>query len=195
MNRDEVLKDSESGSLYEGLTLLHQKLDNAFIQQFQRSLPFTDELTDRWERAKKLGFGEQSSVYDSSYIFGTVKVGKKVWIGPFTIIDGSGELEIGDHCTISAGAQIYTHDNVAQTLTAGVAPIERAPVRIGMCSYVGPGAVVRKGLTIGSFCIIGAGTFVTHDVPDHAVVVGLPGKIVGTTKIEGGKLQVTYFKS
>jgi len=195
MDRKEALqKDYNAASLFGELMNMHQKLDNAFLAQFNRSLPLPDEIVDRWDRARKLGFGEGSSIYDSSYVFGNVKVGKQTWIGPFTIIDGSGGLEIGAHCTISAGAHIYTHDNVAQTITGGVSPIERQPVRIGDCSYIGPNAVIRKGVSIGSCCVIGTGSFVTRDIPSNSIVAGVPGKIIGTTKIEEGKLVLEYFK-
>ncbi len=78
--------------------------------QFSRSLPLADELFDRWERAQFLGFGEGSSIYDSSLVLGDVSVGVKTWVGPFTILDGSGRLKIGDYCNISGGAQLYSHD-------------------------------------------------------------------------------------
>ncbi len=194
MNRHEALKNSSTASLFAELISMHQKLDDAFLTQFKRSLPLADEIADRWERARKLGFGEGSSIYDSSYVFGDVKVGKQTWIGPFTIMDGSGGLEIGTHCTISAGVHIYTHDNVAQTLTGGLAPIERQPVRIGDYTYIGPNAVVRKGVSIGTCCIIGTGSFVTSDVPSNSVVAGVPAKIIGATKVEEGRLTITYFK-
>ena len=195
MDRHNILNDPQDAAFYEALTTMHQKLDAAFKAQFNRSLPFADEVLDRWERAKKLGFGEGSSIYDSSYIFGEVKVGKQTWIGPFTIIDGSGGLTIGDNCTVSAGVHIYTHDNIAQTLTGHQAGIERAPVRIGNCTYIGPNAILKKGISIGECCIIGAGCFVNDSIPANSVVAGLPGKIIGTTKVEDGKLVIEYKKA
>ena len=68
---------------------------------YNRVLPLNEMFTDRWEKAKFLGFGEGSSVYDSAIILGDVKVGKNTWIGANTVLDGSGGLEIGDNCSIS----------------------------------------------------------------------------------------------
>ena len=195
MNRKEALQTSGSLTLFDELLRLHAHLDYAFLQQFNRSLPLADEILDRWERAKKLNFGEGSSIYDSSYVFGKVVVGKNTWIGPFTIIDGSGGLDIGDNCTISAGTHIYTHDNVAQTLTEGKAEISRDPVRIGKCTYIGPNSIVRKGITIGDYCIIGVGTFVNNDIPSNSLVVGTPGKIIGKTIVNENKLTIEYLKN
>jgi len=77
-----------------------------------RSLSLGDYINDRWERAKKEGFGEGTSVYDNVLILGDVKVGKHCWIGPNVVLDGSGGLEIGDYVHVSAGTQIYTHHTV-----------------------------------------------------------------------------------
>jgi NDP-sugar pyrophosphorylase family protein len=74
--------------------------------RWNRRLPFADYIVDRWEKAKALGFGEGSSIYDSALVLGDVRVGKNTWIGPFTVLDGPGGLEIGDNCSISAGVQI-----------------------------------------------------------------------------------------
>ena len=62
---------------------------------WERSLPFTEAATDRWERAASLGFGEQSSIHNLSYVYGRVAVGAHTWIGPYTVLDGSGGLTIG----------------------------------------------------------------------------------------------------
>src|SRR3982750_1585315 len=92
-----------------------------------RSLPLGDLVADRWARARALGFGEGTSVYDSALVLGDVRVGERTWIGPQTVLDGSGGLTIGSTCSISAGVHIYTHDTVRWALSGGVAPYERAP--------------------------------------------------------------------
>ena len=115
--------------LEELRALLAQEMDTV-QQDFRRSLPFADYVVDRWQKAKRLGFGEGSSIYDSSLVLGNVQVGKNTWIGPFTVLDGSGGLEIGDNCSISAGVQIYTHNTVAWATSGGTAPVSRAPVHV-----------------------------------------------------------------
>ena len=102
------------------LQQVHLERDQQLRDTFHRSLPFADGRFDRWERAKRLGFGEGASIYDSSCIFGEVRAGVKTWIGPYTILDGSGGLvSIGDYCSISAGVHIYTHDTVHWALSGG----------------------------------------------------------------------------
>lgn len=194
MNRKEQLNTDSQKNFFDSILQLHETLDNAFIQNFNRSLPLNETLVDRWDRAKKLGFGDKTSIYDSSLVIGDISVGSSVWIGPFTIIDGSGGLTIGNHCTISAGVHIYTHDNVKQTLTSGESEIERTPVSIGNNVYVGPNCVVTKGVTVGNFCVIGAFSLVNKNVPDHSIVMGQPAKVVGKVEIKDGKTLFLYDK-
>lgn len=194
MDRRKALEeDAAAGALFESIHGLNDRLGTAFREQFNRSLPFTEAVFDRWERAASLGFGGGTGIYDSSFVFGDVQVGANTWIGPYTIIDGSGGLTIGDHCTISAGVHIYSHDNVAQTLTGGKAPIERHPVTIGDRCYIGPQSIIAKGLTIGECCVIGAGSFVNKDVPPFSVAAGTPAKVIGRVHIEDGSLRIEYF--
>ena len=146
--------------------------------KFKRTLPFADYIVDRWEKAKTLGFGEGASIYDSVLVFGDVKVGAKTWIGPFVILDGSGGLEIGAYCSISAGVQVYSHDTVNWAITGGVSAYEYAETRIGNNCYIGPNVIIAKGVSIGDGCVIGANSVVLSDIPSHSKAVGSPCRIV-----------------
>lgn len=155
----------------------YERLRACRRQQFTRSTSFGDYFTDRWERAKFEGFGEGSSVYDNVLILGDVRVGKNVWIGPNVILDGSGGLEIGDFCSISAGVQIYTHHTVDWSTSMGKAAISRKPTKIGSGVYIGPNSVIQMGVTIGEGAVIGAMSFVNRDVPADAKAYGTPARI------------------
>jgi acetyltransferase-like isoleucine patch superfamily enzyme len=148
-------------------------------ERWHRSLPVGDYLVDRWEKARLLGFGEGASIYDSAVVLGDVRVGKHTWIGPFTVLDGSGGLEIGDYCSISAGVQIYTHDTVRWATSGGRIDPDRSPVRIGSRCYIGPNAVISKGVTIGDGCVVGANSLVNSDVPPGSKAWGTPARVTG----------------
>lgn len=169
--------------LLEQLRLLWRERRDEVDAQFRRTLPLGDYVVDRWQKAKVLGFGDGSSIYDSALVIGDVKVGDHTWIGPGVILDGSGGLEIGAYCSISAGAQIYTHETVEWATSGGKADVSRAPTRIGDRCYIGPNVVVAMGVTIGPGSIVGAGAIVLADVPAGGKAVGVPARLIGA---EGG---------
>ena len=145
--------------------------------KFNRHVSLGDLLTDRWETAKFLGFGEGTSCYNNVLVLGNVKVGKNSWIGPNVILDGSGgELIIGDFCSISAGVQIYTHDSVAWSNSLGNDAVKKAPTYIGNGVYIGPNCIIQKGVEIGDKATIGAMSFVNKNVQANAKAFGIPAK-------------------
>jgi acetyltransferase-like isoleucine patch superfamily enzyme len=108
-------------------------------------------------------------------------VGEGTWIGPFTVIDGSGGLTIGRGCDISAGAQIYTHSTVARCLSERrYNKVDRKPTVIGDYVHVGANATILMGARIGHHSVIAAGAVVREDteVPPYSTVVGVPGRIL-----------------
>ena len=165
--------------LHAQIVELWRKLQEQVDGKWDRTLPFGDYFVDRWEKAKRLGFGEGTSIYDSSLVLGDVKVGKGTCIGPFTVLDGSGGLTIGDHCSISAGVHIYTHDTVRRALSGGTAQIERRPTSIGSRCYIGPHTVVAKGVAIGDGSVIGANSLVLEDIPPGSRAHGNPCRVAG----------------
>lgn len=175
MNREKIKKE---------LIEIFREFREKRMRQWRRVLPIGDEISDRWEKAKYLKFGEGTTIYDSSLVIGDVRVGKNTWIGPFTILDGSGGLEIGDNCSISAGVQIYSHESVFWALSGGKMEYTRADTIIGSCCYIGPNTVVSRGVTIGNHCLVGANTVVNDDLAPYSIAIGSPCKIVGKIKID-----------
>lgn len=174
---------------------LHLKLRENINENWNRVLPFNEEFTDRWEKAKYLGCGEGSSIYDSSVIIGTVKIGKHCWIGPFTLLDSSGGLTIGDYCHISAGVQIYTHDTIKWVLTKGKQSYEKNQTTIGDCCHIGSMSIIVKGVKIGDHCVIGANSFVNKDIPSNSIAVGSHARIIGNVIIDDcGNAELVYIK-
>lgn len=154
------------------------------MEDWNRSLPFEEELFDRWERARSLGFGERTSIYQSALVFGDVQVGSDTWIGPYTILDGSGGLVIGDNCSISSGVQIYTHDTVAKRISNGREGIQRERTTIGNSCYIGPQSVIRKGVHIGNNVVVGVQSYVNKNVEPFTIVGGTPAKVIGRVEID-----------
>lgn len=102
------------------------------------------------------------------------RIGSGLYIGHFGGIVVSGRSVIGKNCNLSHGVTLGQ---------ANRGPNKGYPT-IGDNVYIGPGAKVVGAVHIGNDVAIGANCVVTKDVPDHAVVVGVPGKIIsykGTT--------------
>ena len=172
-------EDPRRSELYVRLANLWGQLQSVVAEKWHRTLPLGDYLVDRWEKARRLGFGAGSSIYDSSLVLGAVEVGENTWIGPFTILDGSGGLKIGSYCSVSAGVQIYSHDTVEWAVTGGTTGPARAPTKIGSRCYIGPNTVVAKGVSIGDGCVIGANSLVLSDIPEGSKAFGTPCRVVG----------------
>lgn len=164
--------------MHSDLVKLHELLRDELKHKWGRVLSFGEELSDRWEKARYLNFGRGASIYDSALVFGDVEVGEKTWVGPFVLLDGSGGLKIGANCSISAGVQIYSHDSVKWALSKGKAKYDYAKVEIGDCCYIGPNAVISRGVVIGNYCVVGANGFVNKDIPDYSVVFGTPARVM-----------------
>jgi galactoside O-acetyltransferase len=107
-------------------------------------------------------------------------IGNRVLINAGGYLSGEGGLTIGDYaligpnvCIMSAGHESRDKDRPIQTqgLTYGPIVLERDV-------WMGGGAVVLQGVTVGEGAVVGAGAVITKDVPAHAVVVGNPGRIV-----------------
>jgi len=173
------MSDQDLDALIRQLRALYERLRAGMRERWQRDLPLEELLFDRWERARSLGFGAGTSIYHNSYVYGDVKVGEHTWIGPFTLLDGSGGLSIGDYCSISAGVQIYTHDTVEWALSAGRNGPARASTRVGSRCYIGPNTIVAKGVKIGDGSVIGANSLVLDDVPAGSKAYGSPCRVAG----------------
>jgi len=171
---------------------IRKELADEMQKKYDRVLPLDEMLLDRWKKADLLGFGEKTSVYENVYIYGRPEVGKKVWVGPFVVLDGSGGLKIGDGCDISCGAMIFTHSTHLRCVSKGNMGIEKKPVKIGDYVYVGSGAIILPGVTIGNHSIVGAGATVTKDVPAFTVVMGVPARTVGKVVLKGKTAKIRF---
>lgn len=176
------------------LNNLYEQLREEKMEMWKRDLPFDELLFDRWERAKFLGFGNNTSVYHNCYVFGDVKVGANTWIGPFTILDGTGGLSIGDNCSISAGVHIYSHNTVKWAVSGGKMSYEYSKVTIEDCCFIGPQSIISAGVNIGKHTVIAANSFVNCNIPEFSIVAGNPATIIGKVILdEKGNVEFSYF--
>lgn len=112
----------------------------------------------------------------------TTRIGSGFYIGHFSCIFVNENCVIGKNCNISQGVTVGTTNRGGK---AG------NPV-IGDNVYLGPGAKVIGAIRIGDHAAVGANCVVTHDVPDHGVVVGVPGRVISHAGSAGYVNRVDY---
>lgn len=121
-----------------------------------------------------------------AWLRGNPEIGEGTWIGPFTIIDAQyAKLTIGKGCNVAAGAKIMSHSTVRRCISEGeINVVDKADTQIGEYCFIGTNAVVLMGAEIGDHSIIGAGCVVTEymKIPPYSLVVGIPAKIIGSSK-------------
>ena len=168
----------EQIELFENLVQVYNAGQTVKRNKFNRYVSFADILVDRVSRAELMNFGKGASIYDNVLVLGNVSVGENTWIGPNAILDGSGGLDIGAHCSVSAGVQIYSHDSVAWATSGGKASYEYSQTSIGDNCYIGPNSIIAKGVTVGKGATVGANSFVNADVGSAERVAGNPARII-----------------
>lgn len=90
------------------------------------------------------------------------------------------DVEIGDNCSIHMGALIGHESRIGHSVFIAHAVSVSGSVHIGDGTFVGTNATILPRVRIGKWVTIGAGSVVTKDVPDYAVLVGNPGRIIRT---------------
>lgn len=108
--------------------------------------------------------------------FENVTIGNSVYINSNLLAMARGGVRIEDDVKIAANVQILTnnHDPYERML------LTCSPVVIQKGAWIGAGATLLPGVTVGRHAIVGAASVVTKDVPACAVVVGNPARIVKT---------------
>jgi len=107
-----------------------------------------------------------------------ISVGAGVFLNFNCVILDVVAVSIGDGTQIGPAVQIYAADHPRDPETRRSGLEFGRPVRIGQHVWIGGGAIILSGVTIGDDAIIGAGSVVTRDVPPRGTVVGNPARPV-----------------
>jgi maltose O-acetyltransferase len=86
-------------------------------------------------------------------------------------------IEVGDLCQIGSMVQVLTADHPRDPTLRKQGYERGVPVRIGQNVWIGSGAIILPGVSIGDDAIVGAGSVVTRDVPPGATVKGNPARV------------------
>ena len=143
----------------------------------------------------RISIGRHSMVAGELLVFphgGRIVVGDWCFIGPGTRLWSGASITVGNRVLIAHDVNIF--DNLTHPLNAEARHehfkaisssghpmnpgLADAPVTIGDDAWIGAGAIILKGITIGPAAVVAAGSVVTCDVPANAVVAGNPARVI-----------------
>lgn len=150
-----------------------------------------------------VSLGERVTIFHSDLVnlYGCT-IGDETRVGTFVEIQRGARIgrrcKISSHSFICEGVEIedgvfighgvmFTNDLYPQALNAegtlqAAADWTLAPTRVRRGASIGSNATILGGVTIGEGALVGAGAVVTRDVPDHAIVAGVPARIQGDVR-------------
>ncbi len=100
----------------------------------------------------------------------------RVHIFPFTLIDSSRKVEIGEESCVGIGSSIYTHSSYKSKLDGY--PVEFGEVNIGKGVWLSTNTVINQSVTIGDEAVIATGTVVSRDIPQDVLVFSGPPRLI-----------------
>lgn len=146
--------------------------------QLNHTMPMTEEYNAlvRELFGDRIGEGSFVATPLSGAVVDNIQIGRNVFINSNLLAMARGGITIEDDVQIAANVQLITnnHDPYDRML------LPCKSIRIKQGAWIGAGATILPGVTIGKYAIVGAASVVTHDVGDYEVVVGNPAKCIKT---------------
>ena len=157
----------------EELQLAKQQAQDVF--KFNNTMPFTPEYEERMRKIfPEMGEGSSVLAPVTGVRFHEVKIGKNVIVMNGCLMMAAGGITIGDETQIAANVQLISNNHDLEDRNV----ITCKPINIGKRVWVGAGATILPGVTIGDNSVVGAGSVVTKDVPADTIVAGNPAKFI-----------------
>jgi acetyltransferase-like isoleucine patch superfamily enzyme len=148
--------------------------ETELIFKLNHTLPRSDEYMEVMNELFDIGENSFVMAPVAGAAIDMLKIGNNVYINSNSLLMARGGITIEDDVLIAANVQLLSnnHDEYErQILTC-------KPIHIKKGAWIGAGASILPGVTIGKNAIVGAGAIVTKDVGDFEVAVGIPAKVV-----------------
>lgn len=157
----------------EEIRLAIQQAQDVF--RFNNTLPYTSEYEERMKKIfPEMGEGSRVMAPVTGVRFHEVSIGKNVIVMNNCLMMAAGGITIGDETQIAANVQLISNNHDLEDRNV----ITCKPINIGKRVWVGAGATILPGVTIGDNSVVGAGSVVTKDVPKDTIVAGNPAKVI-----------------
>lgn len=145
------------------------------IWKLNQTMPYTNEYN---ELLNKL-IPEKGNNVDirtplKGVNLGKVKIGNNVVVMNGALMMASGGITIEDNTMLAANVQLISNNHDLEKRSI----ITCLPIHIKKNCWIGAGATILRGITIGENSVVGAGSVVTKDVPDNVIVAGNPAKVI-----------------
>jgi acetyltransferase-like isoleucine patch superfamily enzyme len=128
--------------------------------------------------------GSVVAIHSGCYIYypERLSIGEHVSFHPMCYVDACGTIELGSGVSLAHGVTIMSteHQFDDDSILIRDAPVRHEAVRIGNDVWIGAGARILAGTTIGERSIVAAGAVVTRDVPERTIVAGVPARVIRT---------------
>ena len=146
------------------------------VFKLNHTLPTSQEYKDILHELFDSRIGENSFLHAplAGAAFEKITIGSGVYINSNLLAMARGGITIEDNVQIAANVQLLTNNHDPydrQILTC-------KPIVIRKGAWIGAGATILPGVTVGRYAIVGAASVVTRDVGDYEVVVGNPARLV-----------------
>jgi acetyltransferase-like isoleucine patch superfamily enzyme len=149
---------------------------NEILFRLNHTMPMTPEYGEVLKELFGDNIGENSMVQAplSGSALDRLKIGNNVFINSNCLAMARGGITIEDDVMLAANVQLLSnnHDEYDRQV------LLCKPIHIKKGAWIGAGASILPGVTIGEYAIVGAGAIVTKDVGDYEVAVGVPAKVV-----------------
>ncbi|WP_286761108.1 acetyltransferase [Salegentibacter sp. UBA1130] len=171
---DSVFDDNTEITEFLGFKVTHEPSEHQL--KTSSVLAIGNNIIRKQVARRYRGLIAEAVSHSSAIISKIIELGKGTVVMPGAIINAG--TKIGEHCIINSGA-VVEHDVHLENFVH-IAPnaVLTGNVSVGEGTQVGTGASIIPGVRIGKWASIGAGAVIIEDVPDFAVVVGNPGKII-----------------
>lgn len=151
------------------------------VWKLNQTMPYSDEYN---ELLNKLIPNKGKNVDIRTPLTGVnlqkVKIGNNVIIMNGSLMMASGGITIEDDTMIAANVRLISNNHDLDKRSV----ITCKPILIKRNCWIGAGATILRGITIGENSVVGAGSVVTKDVPDNVIVAGNPAKIIKHIEIK-----------
>ena len=150
-------------------------IDEQNLFRLNHSMPKTQEYSENLNKLLP-NVGENFTLWTplQGVHFDKVKTGNNVAIMSNCLMMASGGITIEDNTMLAANVQLISNNHDLDNRPV----ITCLPIHIKKNCWIGAGATILRGITIGENSVVGAGSVVTKDVPDNVIVVGNPAKII-----------------